>query len=82
MPTLLVRWMLHQGDAMRSEKTLPAFPPHRDTIVTTQTIASLCWQPWPQAPVVIANNKAEGSGPCTVSGWRRMSAAVAGAAAL
>ena len=70
MPTLLVRWMLHPGRRYDEAKT--RYQPF-DRIVdddrdNRQTVASLCLTALTAGhpTFVIANNKAEGSAPCTV----------------
>ena len=70
MSTLLVRWMLHPGRRYDEAKT--RYQPF-DRIVdddrdNRQTIASLCLTTLAAGhpTFVIANNKAEGSAPCTV----------------
>jgi hypothetical protein len=70
MPILLVRWMLHPGRRYDEAKT--RYQPF-DRIVdddpdNRQTIASLCLTALAAGhpAFVIANNKAEGSAPCTV----------------
>jgi hypothetical protein len=70
MPTLLVRWMLHP--TRRYEEAARRYQPF-DRIVdddpdNRQTIADLCLAALTagHAAFVIANNKAEGSSPCTV----------------
>ena len=69
MSTLLVRWMLHPGRRYEAKTRYQPF----DRIVdddrdNRQTIASLCLAALAagHASFVIANNKAEGSAPCTV----------------
>jgi len=87
MPTLLVRWMLHPGRRYDEAKT--HYQPF-DRIVdddrdNRQTIASLCLTALAAGhpTFVIANNKAEGSAPCTVFKLAEdVVRAVAGAAAL
>jgi hypothetical protein len=68
--TLLVRWMLHPGRRYDEAKT--RYQPF-DRLVdddhdNRQTITSLCLKTLASghASFVIANNKAEGSAPCTV----------------
>ena len=87
MPTLLVRWMLHPGRRYDEAKT--RYQPF-DRIVDDdrdhrQTIASLCLAALAAGhpAFVIANNKAEGSAPCTVFRLAEdVVPAVAGTAAL
>ena len=87
MSTLLVRWMLHP--ARRYEEAKTRYQPF-DRIVdddrdNRQTIASLCLTALAagHASFVIANNKAEGSAPCTVFRLaEHVVQAIAGAAAL
>jgi len=87
MPTLLVRWMLHPGQRYDEAKT--RYQPF-DRIVdddrdNRQTIASLCLTALAAGhpTFVIANNKAEGSAPCTVFRLAEyIVQAVTGAAAL
>ena len=87
MSTLLVRWMLHPGRRYDEAKT--RYQPF-DRIVdddhdNRQTIASLCLAALAagHTSFVIANNKAEGSAPCTVFRLAEdVVQAVAGAAAL
>jgi uncharacterized protein YecE (DUF72 family) len=70
MPTLLVRWMLHP--TRRYEEATTRYQPF-DRIVdddpdNRQTVADLCMAALSAGhpAFVIANNKAEGSSPCTV----------------
>jgi hypothetical protein len=70
MPTLLVRWMLHPRH--RYEEATARYQPF-DRIVdddpdNRQTVAGLCVAALTSGrpAFVIANNKAEGSSPCTV----------------
>jgi uncharacterized protein YecE (DUF72 family) len=87
MPTLLVRWMLHP--ARRYEEAKTRYQPF-DRIVdddhdNRQTIISLCLAALAAGhpAFVIANNKAEGSAPCTVFRLAEdVVQAVAGATAL
>ncbi len=87
MPTFLVRWMLHP--ACRYEEAKTRYQPF-DRIVdddcdNRQTIANLCLAALAAGhpTFVIANNKAEGSAPCTVFRLAEdIVPAVAGAAAL
>jgi hypothetical protein len=87
MPILLVRWMLHP--ARRYDEAKTRYQPF-DRIVdddhdNRQTITSLCLTALAAGhpAFVIANNKAEGSAPCTVFRLAEdVVQAVAGAAAL
>ena len=87
MPTFLVRGMLHPGRRYEEAKT--RYQPF-DRIVdddcdNRQTIANLCLAALASGhpTFVIANNKAEGSAPCTVFRLAEdVVQAVAGAAAL
>jgi hypothetical protein len=87
MPILLVRWMLHPGQRYEEAKT--RYQPF-DRIVdddrhNRQTITSLCLAALAAGhpAFVIANNKAEGSAPCTVFRLAEdIAPAIAGAAAL
>jgi uncharacterized protein YecE (DUF72 family) len=87
MPILLVRWMLHPGRRYEEAKT--RYQPF-DCIVdddrhNRQTITSLCLAALAAGhpAFVIANNKAEGSAPCTVFRLAEdVAPAIAGAAAL
>jgi uncharacterized protein YecE (DUF72 family) len=87
MPILLVRWMLHPGQRYEEAKT--RYQPF-DRLVdddrdNRQAITSLCLAALAAGhpAFVIANNKAEGSAPCTVFRLAEdVAQAMAGAAAL
>ena len=87
MSTLLVRWMLHP--ARRYEEATTRYQPFNrivdDDLDNRQTITRMCLAAIAAGcpAFVIANNKAEGSSPCTVSRLAEcVGQAISGAAAL